>query len=196
MRGLDPILFAKVLSVHYLIPFLVVGLGSMAGGMSRYGLSLATQNISAFSMPYGTLLSNILGCLFIGLLAGFGAKTELMSTEMRLLLATGFCGGFTTMSSFIYELGQFVQDKEYFFASTYFVVMLAGAGIAFVLGLPVHLPLDAIGMPGCTGYTLTLAVSPTGGGTTTPVSAAKRPTRSRTASTSRVTDWTNSQLLG
>ena len=58
-----------------------------------------------------------------------------MSTEMRLLLATGFCGGFTTMSSFIYELGQYVQDKEYFFASSYFVATLAGAGLAFVMGL-------------------------------------------------------------
>ena len=118
-----------------LISFLFVGLGSMAGGMSRYGLSLLTQNVSAFSLPYGTLLSNITGCLVIGLLAGFGAKTELMSSEMRLLLATGFCGGFTTMSSFIYELGQFVQDKEYFFASSYFVATLAGAGLAFMLGL-------------------------------------------------------------
>lgn len=107
----------------------------MAGGVSRYGLTLLTQNVSAFSLPYGTLASNLAGCLVIGLLAGMGAKTELFSTEMRLLLATGFCGGFTTMSSFIYELGQFVQDKEYFFASTYFVATLAGAGIAFVTGL-------------------------------------------------------------
>ena len=121
--------------MQYLFPFLAVGIGSMAGGMSRYGLSLATQNMSAFSMPYGTLLSNLLGCLAIGLLAGLGARTELVSAEMRLLLATGFCGGFTTMSSFIYELGQFVQDKEYFFASTYFAATLAGAGIAFALGL-------------------------------------------------------------
>jgi len=117
------------------LPFILVGLGSMAGGVSRYGLTLLTQNVSAFSIPYGTLLSNLAGCLIIGVLAGMGAKTELFSTEMRLLLATGFCGGFTTMSSFIYELGQFVQDKEYFFASTYFVATLAGAGIAFVAGL-------------------------------------------------------------
>ena len=81
----------------------------MAGGISRYGLTLATQGISAFSLPYGTLISNLAGCLIIGLFAGFGAKTELMSSELRLLLATGFCGGFTTLSSFIYELGQFVQ---------------------------------------------------------------------------------------
>lgn len=107
----------------------------MLGGVSRYGLTLATQNVAAFSLPYGTLLSNLAGCLLIGVIAGLGGKTELLSTEMRLLLATGFCGGFTTLSSFIYELGQFVQDQEYFFASTYFVATLAGAGLAFALGL-------------------------------------------------------------
>jgi CrcB protein len=118
-----------------LLALVYVGLGSMLGGLSRYGLTLATQNISAFSIPYGTLVSNLVGCLAIGIFAGLSGKTELMSTEMRLLLATGFCGGFTTMSSFIYELGQFVQDKEFFFASTYFVATLAGAGLAFALGL-------------------------------------------------------------
>jgi CrcB protein len=118
-----------------LLPIVFVGFGSMAGGVSRYGLTLATQKFAAFSMPYGTLLSNLAGCLLIGLIAGFGSKTDLLSTEMRLLLATGFCGGFTTMSSFIYELGQFVQDKEYYFASSYFMATLAGAGLAFALGL-------------------------------------------------------------
>jgi CrcB protein len=107
----------------------------MLGGVSRYGLSVLTQNVAAFSLPYGTLLSNLAGCLLIGVIAGLGGKTELLSSEMRLLLATGFCGGFTTLSSFIYELGQFIQDKEYFFASTYFVATLAGAGLAFALGL-------------------------------------------------------------
>ncbi len=98
-------------------------------------MSLLTQNVAAFSIPYGTLISNLLGCLLVGLIAGFGGKTGLFTTEMRLLLATGFCGGFTTMSSFVYELGQFVQDKEYFYASTYFVATLAGAGLAFLAGL-------------------------------------------------------------
>ncbi len=121
--------------MQFLLPFLLVGLGSMFGGVSRYGMTLLTQNVSAFSLPYGTLVSNLAGCLVIGLIAGFSGRSELLSTEMRLLLATGFCGGFTTMSSFIYELGQFVQDKEYFFASTYFVATLAGAGLAFALGL-------------------------------------------------------------
>ncbi len=104
-----------------ILPFVYVGLGSMLGGVSRYGMSLATQNYAALSMPLGTLVSNVAGCLLIGLIAGIGASSQVLSTEMRLLLATGFCGGFTTMSSFVYELGQFVQDKEYFYASSYFV---------------------------------------------------------------------------
>ena len=118
-----------------ILPFVYVGLGSMLGGISRYGMTLATQNFAIMSMPFGTLLSNIAGCLFIGLIAGIGATTQVLSTEMRLLLATGFCGGFTTMSSFIYELGQFIQDKEYYYASGYFLATLVGAGLAFVLGL-------------------------------------------------------------
>ena len=118
-----------------ILPFVYVGLGSMLGGVSRYGMSLATQNYAAMSMPLGTLVSNIAGCLLIGLIAGIASTSQLLSTEMRLLLATGFCGGFTTMSSFIYELGQFVQDKEYFYASFYFMATMAGAGLAFVLGL-------------------------------------------------------------
>lgn len=117
------------------LPFVYVGLGSMLGGVSRYGMTLATQNYAAMSMPVGTLISNIAGCLLIGLIAGIGASTQILSTEARLLLATGFCGGFTTMSSFIYELGQFIQDKEYFYASFYFAATMAGAALAFLLGL-------------------------------------------------------------
>ncbi len=124
-----------LLAMQTLIALVFVGAGSMLGGVSRYGLTLATQNLSAFSLPYGTLVSNLAGCLVIGVIAGVSGKSELMSTEMRLLLATGFCGGFTTMSSFIYELGQFIQDKAYFFASAYFVATLAGAALAFLLGL-------------------------------------------------------------
>ena len=107
----------------------------MLGGVSRFGMTLVTQNYAALTIPFGTLISNLAGCLLIGLIAGIGATSQVLSTEMRLLLATGFCGGFTTMSSFVYELGQFIQDKEYFYASSYFVVTMAGAGLAFVLGL-------------------------------------------------------------
>jgi CrcB protein len=130
-----PVEISKDSKVAVILPFVYVGLGSMLGGVSRYGMSLATQNYAALSMPLGTLVSNIGGCLLIGLIAGIGATSQVLSSEMRLLLATGFCGGFTTMSSFVYELGQFIQDKEYFYASSYFVATMAGAGLAFVAGL-------------------------------------------------------------
>ena len=73
-----------------LVSFVYVGLGSMLGGVSRYGMTLVTQNYSVFSIPYGTLIANIAGCLIVGLIAGIGSQTELLSSEMRLLLATGF----------------------------------------------------------------------------------------------------------
>ena len=118
-----------------LTPFVLVGLGSLVGGVSRYGLSVATRDFAPFSLPWGTLFSNMLGCLLIGVIAGLSARSELLSSEARLLLATGFCGGFTTMSAFVYEIGRYIQDKEFFFASGYFAVTLAGAGLAFLAGL-------------------------------------------------------------
>ena len=118
-----------------ILAFFYVGLGSMLGGVSRYGMALLSQNYLSVTIPFGTLISNLAGCLLIGLIAGIGASSQALSSEIRLLLATGFCGGFTTMSSFVYELGQFVQDKEYFYASFYFVGTMAGAGLMFVLGL-------------------------------------------------------------
>lgn len=122
-------------NLNALMPIIYVGLGSMLGGVSRYGMTLATQNFAILSIPLGTLISNVAGCLLIGLIAGLAASSQVLSTEMRLMLATGFCGGFTTMSSFIYELGQFIQDKEHFYASSYLLITLVGAGLAFVLGL-------------------------------------------------------------
>ena len=121
--------------MNTLMSFVYVAIGSMVGGVSRYGVTLATKNVTAFSFAYGTILSNVIGCLIIGLIAGLSVKTSVMSTEMRLLLATGFCGGFTTMSSFIYELGQLVQDKEYVYASAYFSITFLGASLAFLTGL-------------------------------------------------------------
>ena len=97
-------------------------------------LFLLTQNIAAFSLPYGTLVSNLGGCLVIGLIAGFSGKTELLSTELRLLLATGFCGGFTTMSSFVYELASLARAGDIAIASLYFSVTLIGSIAFFYVG--------------------------------------------------------------
>jgi len=116
-----------------LLPFLFVGLGGCAGALLRYSLTLGLQNVS-LTLPYGTLSANLAGCFVIGLIVQLSALTDAISTETRLLLATGFCGGFTTLSSLIYELSQLLEDSEYFYASVYFAATFIGALLSFYLG--------------------------------------------------------------
>ena len=119
----------KTMFVHSLL----VGVGGFAGSVARYLLSLALQGQSVV-LPAGTLVANWLGCFLIGMVAQLVAPVPHLTPEARLLLATGFCGGFTTMSSMIYEFGQFLRDGEYLHASAYVVATLVGSLVLFVLG--------------------------------------------------------------
>jgi len=116
-----------------LMPLLYVGLGGLVGAILRYLTTLATQGIS-LTFPYGTLISNLLGCFVIGMVATLAVGSTLLSSEARLFLATGVCGGYTTLSSLIFELSRFVDDGEFMNASIYFAATFAGAVVAFYLG--------------------------------------------------------------
>jgi CrcB protein len=116
------------------VPYLLVGLGGLVGSICRYGTTLLLARTS-LTMPYGTLTSNIAGCLIIGMVSEIGAAGELLSPATRLLLATGFCGGFTTLSSLIYELAQMIKDGEWFYAILYLNGTLVGAALAFIAGV-------------------------------------------------------------
>lgn len=116
-----------------LIPLFYVGLGGLLGAVFRYLTTLATQGIS-MTFPYGTLISNLLGCFVIGIVATLAMGSTLLSTEARLFLATGVCGGYTTLSSLVYELAKFVEDGELLHASVYFAATFVGAVLAFYLG--------------------------------------------------------------
>lgn len=116
-----------------IIPLVYVGLGGLLGAILRYLMTLAGLKVSLV-FPYGTLASNLLGCFFIGVIAQLAADTDLLSSEARLFLATGLCGGFTTLSSMIYELAQLLKDNEIFFASIYFAATFFGALLSFYLG--------------------------------------------------------------
>jgi fluoride exporter len=111
----------------------IVGIGGFVGSVFRYGLTLALQQQSLV-MPAGTLAANLAGCFIIGCVAELAAPLALLSPEARLLLGTGFCGGFTTMSSMVYELAQFLRDGEYLHAGFYFCLTLAGSIVLFFLG--------------------------------------------------------------
>ena len=111
-----------------------VGVGGLAGSLCRYGLTLSLSHPAA-SMPWGTLASNLGGCLVIGMVSQLAADTELLSPSARLFLATGFCGGFTTLSSLIYELVQMVKDGEWLHALLYLNGTFFGATAAFLIGM-------------------------------------------------------------
>ena len=100
--------------------FLLVGLGGALGSMARYGL----QKGYNLQYPFGTLAANLLGCLLIGLLGGWLGRQS--DPQKALLLMTGFCGGFTTFSSFTLESLQLMRDGRY--------PALAGYALASIFG--------------------------------------------------------------
>jgi len=111
-----------------------VGVGGFIGAVMRYLASLIAAGWSLV-IPYGTLLSNVLGCFVIGIVAALAADTEAISPNARLFLATGLCGGFTTMSSFVYELAQYVRSDEWLMAAVYFGATVVGSVMMFSVGM-------------------------------------------------------------
>ena len=83
------------------------------GSVGRYLMQLAVVRHFAHPFPLGTLLVNVLGCLLIGLFYALAAKGALASPELRLLLTTGLCGGFTTFSTFSYESLNLLENGQY-----------------------------------------------------------------------------------
>jgi CrcB protein len=82
---------------------LLIGSGGFIGSVARYFISRLNLSASFFSIPVGTLLVNVSGSLLIGLLMGLAERTTILTTEARLFLMVGLCGGFTTFSSFTME---------------------------------------------------------------------------------------------
>lgn len=91
---------------------LLVFIGGGSGSVIRYllGKSL-NSNLSV--IPYGTFLANIIGSLLIGIILGLAAKENVLSQNHTLILATGFCGGFTTFSTFAYENHVFLKSGDF-----------------------------------------------------------------------------------
>jgi CrcB protein len=85
-----------------LLNIFLVGAGGAAGSVCRYLLMLAGSRMGP-DFPVGTLAANVAGCLSIGVLAELAVATRVLPPHLSLLLATGFCGGLTTMSSFMLE---------------------------------------------------------------------------------------------
>ena len=110
----------------------MVFLGGGFGSVARYWLGLRLNNFES-DIPFGTLLANVLGSLIIGFIFGYSAKTGWLDENYSLLLATGFCGGFTTFSAFAYENHLFLKNGDYFSLLPYLILTLI-LGFAAVFG--------------------------------------------------------------
>ena len=98
--------------------FLLVFLGGGLGSGLRYLIASAMKHYSKV-LPIGTFTVNMLGCLLIGLILGYAQKENTLTSNQTLLLATGFCGGFTTFSAFANENLELIKNGEIFNFSFY-----------------------------------------------------------------------------
>lgn len=97
---------------------LLVGIGSGIGGICRYLISLFMGQ-SYCGFPWGTFVVNIIGCLLIGILWGLTSRFQNLSPAFSLLFMVGFCGGFTTFSTFSKEGLTMLQADNYILFTLY-----------------------------------------------------------------------------
>lgn len=99
----------------------LVFIGGGFGSVLRFLIGKWLNN-SESGFPYGTFFANILGSLFIGFILGYAAKSDSLNQNQTLLLATGFCGGFTTFSTFAYENHLFLKSGDFTSFALYTIV--------------------------------------------------------------------------
>tara|TARA_R110002073_G_C9304257_1_gene567047 strand:- start:222 stop:587 length:366 start_codon:yes stop_codon:yes gene_type:complete len=113
---------------------LLVFLGGGFGSVLRYIIGKYLNNAEN-GIPYGTFVTNILGSLLIGLILGFAAKNDTLSQNQILLLATGFCGGFTTFSTFAYENHVFLKSGDFTSFAIYTIASFVIGFLAVFAGM-------------------------------------------------------------
>ena len=112
---------------------LLVFIGGGLGSSFRFIIS-KYLNVSSL-IPYGTLLVNILGSLILGIILGWALKSNSLSSPINLLLGVGFCGGFTTFSTFSFENYSMIKSGDYLSFSVYFFGSIILGILAILAGV-------------------------------------------------------------
>jgi len=115
--------------------FLWICLAGAAGTGLRYLTQVWASKTFGQLFPHGTLIVNVLGSFLLALLMQIALTSDRISPSLRLVLATGFLGGFTTYSSFNYETLALLEHRAWGTAALYLVLTLLGCLLAGVLGL-------------------------------------------------------------
>ncbi|MDP5081384.1 MAG: fluoride efflux transporter CrcB [Winogradskyella sp.] len=113
---------------------ILVFVGGGFGSVLRYIIGKWLNNAEN-GIPYGTFVANIIGSLLIGIILGLAAKNETLSQSQTLLLATGFCGGFTTFSTFAYENHVFLKSGDFASFAVYTIASFVIGFLAVFAGM-------------------------------------------------------------
>lgn len=111
-----------------------VFIGGGFGSVLRFLIGKWLNNTEN-GIPYGTFIANILGSLLIGFILGYAAKNDAISQNQTLLLATGFCGGFTTFSTFAYENHVFLKSGDFTSFAMYTIASFVIGFLAVFAGM-------------------------------------------------------------
>lgn len=114
--------------------FWAIAVGAAVGGVSRYYVATSVQQRFGAGFPWGTLLVNVTGSLLLGFLIRHALATPAISAEMRALLTTGFCGGYTTFSTFSFETVALLEEGQYGRAGAYVAGSVALSLLATFVG--------------------------------------------------------------
>jgi len=96
-----------------MLKLLIIGFGGFLGSVLRYIVSGSVYIVIGKSdFPYGTIVVNVVGCLLIGFFSGVSESRQLFNPATRLFIFVGFLGGFTTFSTFGYEVFSFMRDGQ------------------------------------------------------------------------------------
>jgi CrcB protein len=107
------------LHARFTLKLFWIALFGAAGTLARYGLQGVVQVRMGTTFPYGTLLINLTGCLLLGFVGQLTLNRMILSSDMRIAIAVGFFGGYTTFSSFGWETAKMLEDGEWLRATTY-----------------------------------------------------------------------------
>ena len=124
--------------MSYFSNYIWIALGAVVGASARYFLSVLVSRNFVSAFPYGTVLINITGSLVLGFFLAFSTERALLDPRWRLLIAVGFCGSYTTFSSYAFESFALMEQGQWLLSGVNIVAsnalclaaVLAGAALA------------------------------------------------------------------